>query len=65
MQQKKEITYLLDFDSTFIKSEGLDELAEVSLAGHPKKGQMVKQIKQLTQLDMEGKITFEERHTCT
>jgi D-3-phosphoglycerate dehydrogenase / 2-oxoglutarate reductase len=60
MQKKKPVSYLLDFDSTFIKIEGLDALAEVSLENHPHKETLVKQIKELTNLGMEGKISFEE-----
>jgi D-3-phosphoglycerate dehydrogenase / 2-oxoglutarate reductase len=59
-QTKKSVSYLLDFDSTFIKSEGLDVLAEISLSEHPRKNQIVSQIKDLTELGMEGKISFEE-----
>jgi hypothetical protein len=55
---KAVITYLLDFDSTFIKSEGLDVLAEISLKTHPRKKEIVRQIRELTQRGMEGEIPY-------
>lgn len=60
MQSKKPVQYLFDFDSTFIRSEGLDELAEVSLAKNPEREMRVQRIKELTTLGMEGKLSFEE-----
>lgn len=60
MQHKKPVSYLIDFDSTFIKSEGLDELAAISLAEHPQKEERVKRIRELTNLGMEGKVSFED-----
>lgn len=60
MEKKKTVSYLIDFDSTFVKIEGLDELAEISLNKHPQKAARVTKIKKLTQLGMEGKISFEE-----
>lgn len=60
MQIKKPVSYLIDFDSTFINTEGLDVLAEASLASNPKKKLIVSAIKKLTQEGMEGRISFEE-----
>src|SRR3989338_9153939 len=52
--------FIIDFDSTFIKGEGLDQFAEIAVKGNPKKEEIVRSIKRLTTLGMEGKISFEE-----
>jgi D-3-phosphoglycerate dehydrogenase len=56
MEQKKY--FIIDFDSTFVKTETLDELAYIMLKNHPKKKEIYKKIKQITDLGMEGKISF-------
>lgn len=54
-------TYLIiDFDSTIVGVESLDKLAEIVLKNHPQRVQIVKQIREITVLGMEGKITFDE-----
>lgn len=50
--------FLIDFDSTFIKSEGLDELAAISLKNHPQKKELLEKIRQLTKQGMDGIIPF-------
>ncbi len=52
--------YLIDFDSTFIKSEGLEELASLTLKNNPDKGKILKKIKTLTDLAMDGRMPFDE-----
>ena len=52
--------FIIDFDSTFIKTEGLDELAKICLENDLKKEKKVKKIEEITRLGMEGKINFEE-----
>lgn len=52
--------FIIDFDSTFVKSEGLEELAEVSLKNNPQKEKILEQIKKLTNQGMEGKIPFDQ-----
>lgn len=52
--------YIIDFDSTFTKVEGLDELARIALKNDPNRDQTVKAIKDLTDKGMSGEITFEE-----
>lgn len=48
---------IIDFDSTFTKVEGLDELAKIALpALHPN----IRKIEEITHWGMEGKILFEE-----
>jgi len=52
--------FIIDFDSTFIKDESLDVLFEVSLQGNPEKDKVVNEIKRITNLGMEGGISFPE-----
>lgn len=56
METKKFI--VIDFDSTFTKVEGLDELALLALEGCEDKEERIAQIQELTNLGMEGKISF-------
>jgi D-3-phosphoglycerate dehydrogenase / 2-oxoglutarate reductase len=52
--------FILDFDSTFTKVEGLDELAEIALTGNPQREEIVGQIRAITHAGMEGKMAFRE-----
>lgn len=52
--------YIIDFDSTFTQVEALDELARISLEGHPDQEKIYQQIEGYTNLAMEGKISFRE-----
>lgn len=52
--------YIIDFDSTIIQTEGLEELAAISLKGSPQKEKILEKIKETTTAGMEGKITFRE-----
>jgi D-3-phosphoglycerate dehydrogenase len=52
--------YIIDFDSTFTKVEGLDELAAIALEGHPEKDKIVEQIRDLTDKGMNGEMSFAE-----
>ena len=52
--------FVIDFDSTFVKSETLDILAEISMAGNPSLQERIDQIKEITRLGSEGKMSFEE-----
>lgn len=52
--------FIIDFDSTFIKTEGLDELAKICLKNDINKEKIIKEIEKITKLGMEGKISFEE-----
>ena len=49
---------IFDFDSTLIKLETLDVLAEISLYNDPQKEDKIKSIELLTNYAMEGKISF-------
>ena len=52
--------FIIDFDSTFVQSEGLEELAEVVFKGKTAKEKIMNKIKEITKLGMEGKIGFSE-----
>jgi len=58
MQNTKH--FIIDFDSTFTKVEALDILGEISLKNHPEKSQILEEIRQVTNLGMEGKLSFRE-----
>ena len=50
---------IIDFDSTFITKESLDELAHLVLLNHKNGVERLKSIKALTLSGMEGKIPFD------
>ena len=52
--------FIIDFDSTFTQVEALDELARISLKNHPDKETIYQKIEDLTNLAMEGKLSFSE-----
>jgi D-3-phosphoglycerate dehydrogenase len=52
--------FIIDFDSTFVSIETLDMLAEIALENNPEKDAIVQQIKGITMLGMEGKLSFTE-----
>ncbi len=52
--------FIIDFDSTFTQVEALDELARISLKNHPDREQIYKQIEDLTNASMEGRLSFSE-----
>ena len=56
----QEIIYVIDFDSTFTKVEGLDELAAIALKGHNDHDKIVGEIKAITDKGMAGEIGFAE-----
>lgn len=56
----KEKIFLIDFDSTFIRLESLDELAEIVLRGNPGKNKTLSALKDITRKGMEGSISFSE-----
>lgn len=56
--QKKIVSYFIDFDSTFTRVEALEELAKISLKLDPNKENIIQQIGDLTKLSMEGKLDF-------
>src|SRR5246127_1521389 len=52
--------FIIDFDSTFTQVEALDELARISLKSHPDREKIYKQIVDLTNASMEGRLSFSE-----
>ncbi len=52
--------FIIDFDSTFTKVEGLDELANIALKGQQNRKEIVEQIRNLTEQGMNGEITFSD-----
>lgn len=58
MEERK--FFVIDFDSTFTQVEALDVLCEVSLDGKPEKDEILQKIKEITDLGMEGGISFRE-----
>src|SRR3546814_6408358 len=52
--------YIIDFDSTFTQVEALDELVRISLADHPNRNKIFKEIESLTNAAMEGRLSFSE-----
>ncbi len=56
----KKTYFIIDFDSTLIQKEGLDELAGVVLKDNPKREEILLKIQEITDAGMEGKIAFDE-----
>jgi D-3-phosphoglycerate dehydrogenase / 2-oxoglutarate reductase len=52
--------FIIDFDSTLAKVESLDLLCEISLEGRPDKTERLAQVQEITNLGMEGKMSFSE-----
>ncbi|MDZ4712594.1 MAG: phosphoglycerate dehydrogenase [bacterium] len=57
-QKPGNILYIIDFDSTFIKLEALDELAKISLANNPDKTDLIEKFESITGRTMNGEISF-------
>jgi len=51
---------IIDFDSTFVTVESLDELAHIVLKDNPENAQRLEMIKAITRAGMEGSIPFDE-----
>lgn len=51
---------VIDFDSTIVRVEALDELAKIVLAKAPDRESRVRKIEAITRAGMEGKIAFSE-----
>lgn len=56
----KRITLIIDFDSTFVKGETLEELATFALKGKKNASAVIRKLRTITRLGMEGLIPFEE-----
>ena len=55
-----QVSIVIDFDSTFTKVEGLDELANIALAGKREREETVRAIRELTDLGMAGELALSE-----
>lgn len=55
-----KINFIIDFDSTFISIEALDELFRISLKNNPDKEVLITKFEEITKKSMEGKISFSE-----
>jgi len=57
----KEHSFLvIDFDSTFIKLETLDEIAQEALRSNSEKNRIQKEIKKITRQGMLGEVSFSD-----
>ncbi len=52
--------YVFDFDSTLTRVEALDVLAEMTLKGRSDKDSIINEIRQITNLGIDGEISFTE-----
>jgi len=52
--------YIFDFDSTLTRVEALDVLAEITLTNNPKKEVIIQEIIDITNLGIDGEISFTE-----
>ncbi len=52
--------FFIDFDSTFVKGETIDELARIVLQTSPKREAIISQIAEITKQGMEGRIPFSQ-----
>ena len=57
---KEKKIFIIDFDSTITKVEGLDQLAAIALAQNSDGDKIVKQIKELTDAGMNGELSLSE-----
>lgn len=57
-KELEQLTIVIDFDSTFTKVEGLDELARIALEGNAKQGEIVGKIREITDQGMAGNYSF-------
>jgi len=56
----KNTYFIIDFDSTFVTVESLEELAKITLKDKSGKEETLKEVSRITNLGMEGKISFNE-----
>lgn len=50
--------YIIDFDSTFVQVEALEELAKIALKGNSEQPKILQEIEDLTNKGIEGEISF-------
>lgn len=56
----KKRTFVFDFDSTFTKVEALDVMVDIAQGNNPTKGKILAEIAHITNLGIDGEITFTE-----
>lgn len=59
-KENSKINFIVDFDSTFISKEALDELCKISFSKHPDKESLIKEFESITKETMEGKLSFSQ-----
>jgi D-3-phosphoglycerate dehydrogenase len=57
---KSNKKFIFDFDSTLTSVEALDVLAEITLKSHSDKERIIEEIKEITDLGIDGDISFTE-----
>ncbi|MEO8666038.1 MAG: phosphoglycerate dehydrogenase, partial [Ignavibacteria bacterium] len=57
-KQDNNINFIIDFDSTFIKHEALDELCRISLKKNPRRKDLVDEFERITKSTMDGTVSF-------
>jgi D-3-phosphoglycerate dehydrogenase len=57
---KSDDYLIIDFDSTFIKLETLEEISKEALRDNPEKDKIQKEIEKITKQGMHGKLSFGE-----
>ena len=58
--KKYNLKLLIDFDSTFLKSESLEIISDISLEQNQNKNKIMSKIKELTDLAMNGNLSFSD-----
>lgn len=53
-------SFIIDFDSTIVTVESLDELAAIALRGREDRGRVIARLQEITDLGMAGKLPFDE-----
>jgi len=51
--------FIIDFDSTFVSVESLDELAKIALQNNPDRNRILQQIELITKKGMDGTLSFD------
>ncbi len=59
-KSKDKINFIIDFDSTFISLEALDELCKITLRKNPQRKNLIRKFEEITKRTMEGSLSFAE-----
>jgi D-3-phosphoglycerate dehydrogenase len=54
------VQWMFDFDSTLVRVEALDELADIALQGRAGRAALLERIRHITRLGMEGAMTIDQ-----